>query len=471
MPNPIRTRTISSLHITESSVGTRHASSAQWIACFITLMLALVAACSPVDNQSAQSEPTATPIPTAPAVARPLYIVQRGDVQEILEFSGRWLPRDQAQLSFAINGTVRRVEVRRGDTVTAGQLLADFQITELENQLATAQLSLQTALNNLNSGAEGGVNSVADAEIALANARLSLESTKANSPWTQVASARIGLDSAQLALDNAQRAYEDALSHSDNPASTVDSALQSLQNAQNQLRSAQISYDSAAQSFNNYQFQIAQAENQVIQAELNLQKAQSGAADPEGAEAVQSAQLQIDQINASIAQSSLYATIDGVVLEVNIQAGDQVEAFTTVITIAIPEPREAIAQIAINDAQQMSVGMVGICQVANRPETAVQCIVRQIPLSSRDADQTTRVAASFDELESGQLIEVQMPLQVRANVLWLPPAAVRQFQNRIFVVLDTPDGPRAVDVQIGLQTDDRVEIISGVNEGDVVQGP
>ena len=64
-----------------------------------------------------------------------------------------------------------------------------------------------------------------------------------------------------------------------------------------------------------------------------------------------------------------------------------------------------------------------------------------------------------------------MPLETRENVLWLPPAAIRTFQNRTFVVLQTPDGPRTVDVQIGLQTDDRVEILSGVEEGDVVEAP
>src|SRR5437868_1076767 len=72
-----------------------------------------------------QGPPTSTPIPTAPAVARPTYIVQRGDVQNILEFSGRWQPRDQTQLSFPVAGTVRQVTVKRGDAVRAGQLLAD----------------------------------------------------------------------------------------------------------------------------------------------------------------------------------------------------------------------------------------------------------------------------------------------------------------------------------------------------------
>jgi multidrug efflux pump subunit AcrA (membrane-fusion protein) len=189
---------------------------------------------------------------------------------------------------------------------------------------------------------------------------------------------------------------------------------------------------------------------------------------------VLTAQMTIDQLNERIGLSSLYAPIEGVVLEVTIKPGDQVQAYKTVITLALPEPKEIVATLAINDAQRLSPGMVGTCQVMNRPETAVQCAVRQIPLSNQDADQTTRVAASLDQiaqLADNQLVEVKMPLQVRQNVLWLPPAAIRTFQNRTFVVLQMPDGPRSVDVQIGLRTDERVEIISGVQAGDVVEGP
>jgi HlyD family secretion protein len=440
----------------------------------LLLALLLVAACSSVqpDNSvQAQGEATVTPIPTAPAVARPLYIVQRGDVQDTLEFSGRWQPRDQMQLTFEIAGTVRRVNVQRGDTVTAGQLLADFQITDLENQLAQAQLDLESAQTRLLSGTGSEAQTVQGAQVALANAQINLDSTKNGSPWASVESARLNVQSAQTAVDNAQRAYEDALSHPEQPASAVDNALQALQNAKNQLLSAQASYDSAAQQYNNYQYQIQQAENGVVKAQLDLENAENGVGNVEGEQSVRSAQLKIDQINGQIAQSSLYAPIDGVVIEVTIKPGDQVQAFKSVITMGIPEPKEAIASLAINDAQRLSVGMVGVCQVVNHPETAVQCAVRQIPQSSRDVDQTTRVAASLEDVADGQLIDIQMPLQVSQNVLWLPPAAIRTFQNRTFVVLDTPDGPRPVDVQLGLQTDDRVEIVSGVNEGDVVQAP
>jgi multidrug efflux pump subunit AcrA (membrane-fusion protein) len=438
------------------------------------LIVTTVAACSGIQGAGpAQQAPTSTPIPTAPAVARPTYLVQRGDVQETLEFTGRWQPRDQTLLSFPVSGTVRSVNVKRGDAITTGQLLADFQISGLEDQLASAQLNLQSAKTALTTGTTGTINTVADAEVALANAKLSLQRTKDSSPWPQVQSARIGLDSATQNLANAQRSYDDAISRPNQAASVIDQAYNNLLSAKNQLRSAQSSYDSAAQNFATYQYTVASAENAVIQAQLNLEQARLGGADPQKQQAVQAAQLQVDQIKNNIAQSSLKSPSDGEVLEVTIKPGDAVKAYDSVMTIGRQEPKEIVASIAIGDAQRLSVGLIGICEVLNKPETAVQCIVRRLPLSAKDADQSTRIAASLEDLKliTGTLIDVQMPLHVSQNVLWLPPAAVRTFQNRTFVVLQTPDGPRSVDVEVGLRTTDRVELKSGVNEGDVVIGP
>lgn len=457
------------------------------ISIVLIIMSALLTACAGAANNGSASnnnatggttgsgvaqaaQATITPFPTAPAAARPTYTVQRGTVQEVFEFDARWLPRDQIQLSFPIAGTIRSVNVQRGDTVSAGQLLADFQITELENQLADAELSLQTALLALQSGAEGSANSVVSAQFTLANARLSLENTQNSPPWIALDSARIGLEQARISYEAALRAYDDAVSRAQGP---VDSARDALENARLGLRSAENSYYSAAEGYADYLIQLAQAENQVLQSEIGLQQAQSGqtGVDPERLQAVYSAQLQIDQINQQISQSSLYAPIDGVVLEITIRPGDQAEAFDAVITLALPEPQEAIAELAFNDTRRLSVGMVGVCQELNQPDTAVQCLVRQIPLTSRDADQTARVAATLPDTETGSIIEVTMPLQTRENALWLPPNAIRTFQQRTFVVLQTPDGEQRADVTLGLQTDERVEILSGVNEGDIVIAP
>jgi multidrug efflux pump subunit AcrA (membrane-fusion protein) len=56
-------------------------------------------------------------------------------------------------------------------------------------------------------------------------------------------------------------------------------------------------------------------------------------------------------------------------------------------------------------------------------------------------------------------------------VLWLPPQAVRTFEGRKFVVVQEGDGQRRVDVKIGIQSEDRVEIEEGLKEGQVAVAP
>lgn len=453
-------------------------SRKQFLIMGISSMGALFAACSGIGQSNtpnvsgaAQGQPTSTPVPTLPALAPTTYVVQRGDVTDTLEFQGRWLPRDQNRLAFETGGTVRRVLVQRGDTVTAGQLLADLDITALEAQLASAQISLESAIAASANSGTTGIQSVENAQIALANARLSLESTQLQSPWQASQNARMGLETAQRNLDQAQRAYDDVISRPDSPASSVDSAYQQLLAAREGVRSAQIAYGAAGQSWASYQVQLQQAENAVLRAEIDLQRAIESASGASSDEAVRSAQLQIDQIRADIARSSLYSPIDGVVLEITIQPGSSASPFQTVITVGRPEPLEAIANVSYSDASRMGVGLVGVCNVLNQPDTAVQCIVRRLPLTASDADQTVRVAATLPQVPAGQIIQIEMPLETASNVLWLPPNAIRTFQNRIFVVLQTPEGQRRADIEIGLRTDERVEIISGVNEGDIVVAP
>ena len=437
----------------------------------LLLSFGFLVACVP-EAPVPEIQPTVTPIPTAPAAARPTYVVEMGTVQEVLEMTGRWLPRDQLDLSFEVTGVARNVNVRRDDVIGQGTLLADLQIENLEDELETAKINLETAVTRLNTSSDSSTDSVRDATFTLADSQLSLDNTVATSPWTQVENARITLQDAQIQLEEAQRSYNELISHPDSDPTQVDSAYEAWERAQTNLLTQQTNYINAVQTLGAYEFTVDQAENRVLQNQLNLQDAQtSSGSTEENIQAVNEAQLRIDQIEADIARSSLFSPIDGIVLEVLINPGDNIEAYNEVITVAIPDPKEAIINLPFNDTQRLSVGMVGKCQIANQPETAVGCVVRQVPLSNRDVDQTVRVAASLDEIPNGQLIEVEMPLDVREDVMWLPPEAVRTFQNRTFVVLQTPDGEQISDVQLGLQTDDRVEIESGVSVGDIVVGP
>ena len=70
----------------------------------------------------------------------------------------------------------------------------------------------------------------------------------------------------------------------------------------------------------------------------------------------------------------------------------------------------------------------------------------------------------------GDLVRVQAELERKDDVLWLPPQALRIFDGRRFAVVQDGDVQRRVDVKVGIQTADRVEIEEGLEEGQTVVG-
>lgn len=423
-------------------------------------------------NNAAQPAATITPFPTAPAAARRTATVERGTVTLNYTFNARWLPRDQYRLSFQIDGVVRNVNVRRNDTVTAGQLLADYQIETLEDQLTQQELDLETALYRLQTDEEGNADPIVSAQFQLANSRIQLDIEKNSLDWTGVSNARLQLDNAQRSLDQARRDYDDVVSRQTSSGSQIESAHQRVKDAENALQSAQNGYFSASQNYNNAVARLKLQENSVLQNELALQDAQGGTGSNfEQLQAVRAAENNVNQTREQIFKSTLVSPVEGVILSVDINPGDDVRAFVPVITVALPDPKEAVGEgLPFNDIQRLSVGDVGVCTITN-PELSVQCVVRSLPLSSSDADQTVRVAATLPEAALGQAVEIVMPLETREDVLFLPPGYIRTFQDRQFVIILTDEGEQIRDVVVGLRTDEREEIVSGLEEGDVVLAP
>lgn len=396
------------------------------------------------------------------------YVVQRGDVQNILSLTGFWLPRDQQSLSFTVPGVIQSVNVEVNDVVTIGTVLATYGIADRQVELDEALLELETLQLALDSTEEGGEGALLDAQFALASARLGLQQTLDAIPGTSISAASLALQQAQENLENAERNFNNVIGDPTNGPSAVDGAYEALQAAIAGLSSAQIGYWSAAQSFNLYDYSILSAENNLLRSELSYQELLQSLTTDESIALLDETQARVDQLTMEIEQSSLFAPFTGVILEVDVSRGESVTEFENVITLALSEPLEIYVDLSIEDTQQLEVGLIGVCEAIDQPDSAVQCIVRQLPTPDSEI---LRVAASFDNVERGQLIDVSLPIGARENVLWLPPEAIRSFQSRTFVVVQTPSGENIVDVTIGLRTADRVEITSGLNEGDIVVGP
>ena len=73
--------------------------------------------------------------------------------------------------------------------------------------------------------------------------------------------------------------------------------------------------------------------------------------------------------------------------------------------------------------------------------------------------------------EMGDLVKVDIVVEQSLNTLWVPPQVIRTFDSRSFIVVQDGEVQRRVDVKLGVVGDERVEILEGLTQGQIVIGP
>jgi multidrug efflux pump subunit AcrA (membrane-fusion protein) len=433
---------------------------------FSFLLLLILTACS---SGASDAEPTPTPLPTPAVAEKPTYVVQRGAVTKSLEFTGRVAPVEQQDLFFRTDGFVRNVKVQRNDQVKAGDLLADLEIGDLENQLAEAQLKLKEAERTSN-------NALADAEADLEKARLQLQKKAAEDVKADVVAKEIALQNAQDQRKFAYDEYDKAIHRPWDPDEVTERYHKNFVEADRSLTVAQAEYEQALASQKTYAYDIALLKQDVTQAERKVNQIKAEGGTPLD---VEQAKLEVKKITDKIAAATVNAPFDGKVLSLNIRPGNSVEAFKTIAVVGDPQALELTAELEASDVAELSIDMPASVRLRNRPNEDLQALVRLLPFvggsdtsTTGNTDKSVHVALKDTHvaLEPGELATVLITLEQKENALWLPPAAIRTFQGRDFVVIQDGSSQRRVDVKLGIKGEDRVEVVEGVQDGQVVVG-
>jgi HlyD family secretion protein len=364
---------------------------------------------------------------------------------------------------------VRNVTVQRNDQVKAGTLLADLEIGDLENQLAEAKLNLTKAER------ESGT-AVADAQTTLDKAKLELQKKLAEDIDATVIIKQAALENAQDTRKYAYDEYDKAIHRPWDPDYVTANYQKDFVRADRALTAAQAEYDQALASQKTNTYDIALLRQDVAQAERKLAQVKQAGSTPL---AVEQAKLDVKKIEDKIAAASVRAPFDGEVLALNIRPGNSIEAFKTVVVVGDPKALELIADLEASDVAELSVDLAAIVRLRNRPGEDLSAYVRLLPFvggtdtsTTGSTDKSVHVALKDANvpLEPGELATVLIALEQKEAALWLPPAAIRTFQGRDFVVIQDGAAQRRVDVKLGIKGKDRVEVLEGVQAGQVVVG-
>ncbi|NLE46137.1 MAG: HlyD family efflux transporter periplasmic adaptor subunit [Chloroflexi bacterium] len=438
------------------------------------LLLAIIAVGGCSGRQSApSSDATPTPIPTPIVPSRPIYEVQQGEVVKTVQFTGRIAPEVEQPLFFRTGGYVGFVYVKRNDWVEAGDIIAELEVTDLKNQLAQAEAALESVLAS-------NEQRVAEAEASLETAELNLAKLRVQDPGPQMVQMDIALERARTALADAQKAYQDA---ENRPWEwkydhVKEAYTRALRDAELNLQGTEAQYQQVKQDQAAHYYDIQIQEQAVELARMHLEQIQSGLD-------IQEMQLTVQRLQAQLDDARLTAPFDGQVLSLSISEGRSVEAYRPVAVVADPSKLEISADLTDRVLTDLAEGMPVTAALVSRPDAEFSGEIRRLPYpyggggrqtasSTEDEDKSTRVSIDPEGAtagyEQGDLVRVTVVLERKDNVLWLPPQAIRTFEGRKFVVIQEGDAQRRVDVKVGIESEDRVEILEGLTLGQVIIG-
>jgi HlyD family secretion protein len=349
--------------------------------------------------------------------------VERGDIARVVVATGKIEPRAIVEVKSKASGIVKSIYVNYGDTVRAGQVLAELDKEELEARVREARANLQAA-------------QAMEESAAAALERNKVEAEGPDLPFLK------------SAMERAQRMHEEKLV----AKNIVEEAEKAYQLALNR-QSAAIRALAVSRA------EITRARAQVAQAKAVLERAEE-----------------------DLRNSTIVSPIDGLVLSRDVEVGNAVSSILVLGSQAKPLFMLGdVGDVFVRGkVDQADIGKVYLGQPARivvesfRDRKFEGKVYRISPYGvEKDNVTTFEVQVSIHnpghELKANMSANAEIILEERKNVLLVPEAAVVYDKDRKPGV-ELPDpsqekGRKKVAVRLGISNGIKTELLGGLEEG------
>ena len=422
--------------------------------------------------------------------------VVEGTLNSTLSTTGTLRTNQSVNLSWKTGGQVAQVNVKVGDTVTVGEILA--QLDPASNvSFATLQANLLTAQENLASLQDTTV-AVATAKIALIQAQSAVASAQKAVDALQVTPTQAQIDAAyattlqdQKMVDRLQVAFNILASNPEtdleraNALNALNTAIQKQNQdvgAYNQL----INHTPDAAALATAQSNLSVAQQKLAVAQANETLASAG---PDATK-IASAQVNIDQIEANLDQQYLRATVGGTVTSVAVQVGDLVSSGTAAVRIDDMSSLYLDLQVSEVDLPSVQIGQTVELSFTANADQAYTGQVTAISTTGSVAggvatySVTVELSNADNQASSGQAPPGQAPPgQVRPGMTATADIVTAQLSQALLVPnlsVATLNGQKVVyvmaggtmtpeNVTVSLSSDTQTAVVgAGLKAGDAI---
>ena len=362
----------------------------------------------------------------APVVAVQTTPAERGAISQMLTVEAVVFPLEQATVAPKITSTVKRFLVQRGSRVKKGQLLAELENADLSAAVTTSK---------------GDFEQAQAAYVTTLGATLPQQIQKAE---LDAAAAKSAFDAQQKVYDSRKELFQQGAL----PRRELDAAEVALV----QARSA------------NEQAQRQLADLQRLGKEQALKSAHGSLESSEGKYRGAEAQLSYSQIRSPI---------DGVVTDRPLFAGDLATANQPLLTVMNTSRLIAKAHIPQSQAAMLKVGNSADLKLPGLDEPMkgrVSLVSPALDPGSTTIEVWAEARKPNPALRPGMTVQVSMVAKTANDAIVVPTGAIFKSPEGADYVLVAGSDEKAHQktVQVGIQTGDRAQVVSGINAGDPV---
>ncbi|MBU0492705.1 MAG: efflux RND transporter periplasmic adaptor subunit, partial [Chloroflexi bacterium] len=187
----------------------------------------------------------------------------------------------------------------------------------------------------------------------------------------------------------------------------------------------------------------------------------------------------LDRATERLKDAQLIAPLDGIVISLDAKVGNNVDPYTLVGVLADPTELEVDATVPEADVGPVALGQVVHVTLDAYPDKVYPAQVKAVSSQAViwQGKQAYHVTVVFDE-PGGVPATIRMGADVRIivrtkdNVLIVPTQAIYTVAGESYVEVVGTDGRRQrMAVVTGLANETETEVVSGLQEGDVVVIP
>jgi RND family efflux transporter MFP subunit len=451
----------------------------------LLIIFSLVAGAGYYGFRTTAPDPTTTP-PEAPETVA----VTACDVTQSVAAPGKLVNTSYTTLQMPSTGSLVEVNVRPGDMIKAGDTLARLDHTEdFAAAVAAAELEVLQAQKAYDDLFENTSLKIAEAQVNLVNAQKAVANAEADRARLDAPREDdLAIQQAEAQYLLAKETYKEALKAYqavDHKALTNPERIFALQN----LTAAQQDMDLKFATWNWYLLSPPESDYQQADANLTLARAQLAAVqeaydtlqagpddlDMQLAEAqIENAQAQLTSAQTELEGLEIRAPFDGIVIEVNADPGEVIPSGTGIFTLIDPKAVEVEATVIEEDYPYIAVGQqVALFFDALPDAEGTGTITRILPTRVPGDRPLYNIYITLnevpDKLAEGMTADASVVIAQRTGVLCLPRGVVRASSSGTAVIeIWTGTAQERRTIEVGLRGDVQVEILSGLEEGELV---